>query len=132
MKGIPTIPGLLRNPPALEESITNLERRLGHTLPNEYKLFLREADGFSLGGGLLMYSAREIEERNSTWRMPVCLPDYVAIGETGGGDVLLVAFNDQAARLLIAGSGALFPDMLRELAPSLEVWLESGCEIPED
>jgi hypothetical protein len=129
---IPVIPDLRRNPPASEVAIADLELRLGHSLPPQYKLFLSQADGFSIGGGLLIYSTSEIAERNSTWGVPEHLPSFLAIGDTGGSELILVDHNDSSTRLYIVGPGALFPDMMRELAPSLETWLKKGCELPED
>ena len=128
---IPRLPGLESNPPASTADISDLEQRMGHQIPEEHRQFLLQADGFSLEGGILLYSTSEIEERNSTWRIPVYLPEYLAIGDTGGGDVILVKYNDDSAGLLICGAGAPFRDMLRKLAPSLEEWFASGCGLPE-
>ena len=64
--------------------------------------------------------------------MPVYAPGYLAIGDTGGGDVILVKHDDDDAGLFIVGMGSLNPDMMRELAPSLDLWLQNGVELPED
>jgi hypothetical protein len=127
---LPDIPGLRLNPPASEEALSALEKRLGFSLPTAYRRFLRVTDGFSLGGGLLMYSTEEIEERNATYEVQIYSPGYLSIGDTGGGEAILIRQDDDEARLQIVGMGVLTPDDMRMLAPSLWQWMESGFPIP--
>lgn len=132
MNKLPDVPGLDRNPPASVDAVSALEQRLGQPLPPDYRQFLLLANGASLGGGLLMYSTGEIEERNATWEVPVYAPGYLAIGDTGAGDVLLIRQSGGGSPLFIVGTGSMTPGMMRELAPSIEQWFHSGCEVPED
>jgi hypothetical protein len=129
---LPNHAGLKTYPPATEETLSDLERRLGYSLPVIYRRFLLQADGFSLDGGLLMYGTDIIEERNSTYEVAIYAPGYLAIGGTGGGEAIMIRQDDDNAALLIVDVGAMTPDMMRELAPGLEQWLEAGCELPED
>lgn len=129
---LPNNAGLETYPPATEETLSALERRLGYALPKIYRRFLLEADGFSLDGGLLMYGTDIIEERNSTFEVAIYAPGYLAIGDTGGSEAIVIRQDDDDAALLIVGLGAMTPNKMRKLAPGLEEWLEAGCELPED
>lgn len=132
MNDLPGVPGMDTYPPASETVVLDLEQRLGQPLPTEYRQFLRLTNGASLAGGLLLYNTGEIEERNATWQVAAYAPGYLAIGDTGGGEAILLQLNSGDSRLFIVGTGSMAPEMARELAPSLEQWLVGGCELPED
>jgi len=132
MNSLPEVSGLNYSPPAPADAVAALEQRLGQPLPSEYRQFLLLANGASLSGGLLLYSTGEIEERNSTWQVPVYAPDYLAIGDTGAGDAILIHQSSRNSTLFIVGTGSMTPNMMRELGPSIEHWLNGGCEVPED
>ena len=132
MNELPSIPGMDWNPPAPEDAIAALEQRLGQTLPTNYKQFLQLANGASLSGGLLLFSTDLIEERNKTWEVQLYAPGFLAICGTGAGEAILILRNGIDSRLFIVGTGSMTPDMMRELSPSIEQWLNNGCELPDD
>lgn len=124
---IPAIAGMQQNAAASEDELQALEGRLGRRLTQEHRQLLSLSDGFSIGGGLLLYSTAEIEERNTTWEVQVYAPGYIAIGDTGGGDVITIFESENPSRVFVVGAGTMDPADMREVAPSIEQWLNNGC-----
>ncbi|UZM98266.1 SMI1/KNR4 family protein [Lysinibacillus sp. MHQ-1] len=85
------------NPPASEHDILLIEQTMAIHLPQEYKNVLKEANGFALTNGVLIYGTEEIMERNETWEVSEYAKGYVAIGDDGGG---MVFFNGVRERSL--------------------------------
>ena len=56
-------------------------------LPNVHKDLLKYTNGFSIGGGLIIYGTDDIIERNETWEVTEYVNGYVAIGDDGSGNV---------------------------------------------
>jgi len=84
------VPDLIRNTSARDIEIQEVEDLMKTTLPDAYKELLRYTNGFSNGGGLIIYGTEEIVERNETWEIDEYASDYVAIGDDGGGNVFLM------------------------------------------
>ncbi|MBZ4224028.1 SMI1/KNR4 family protein [Bacillus wiedmannii] len=80
---------------ASDIEIQAVENRMNVTLPNVYKELLRCTNGFSIGGGLLIYGTEHIAERNEVWEVDEYARGYVSIGDDGGGNVI---FNGSASR----------------------------------
>ena len=124
------------NPPATDADIQAAEARLGVRFPAEYRELLRLADGAEADDrefdSLLLYGTEALDERNATWETFAYAPGFLAIGDTGGGDVLAISLSSEPAAVSIVDSGAMSPECMEELAPSLKAWLADGCRTRAD
>ncbi|UNK30959.1 hypothetical protein MNO09_00130 (plasmid) [Bacillus sp. N5-665] len=48
---------------------------------------MKYTNGFSIGGGLIIYGTDDIIERNETWEVTEYANGYVAIDDDGSGKV---------------------------------------------
>ena len=69
MINLSNIPDLIEKSAASDIEIQAVENRMNVTLPNVYKELLRCTNGFSIGGGLLIYGTEHIAERNEVWEV---------------------------------------------------------------
>jgi SMI1 / KNR4 family (SUKH-1) len=128
MINIPKVAGLIGRLPASEAELSSLESRSGGQLPPDYKDLLRQTNGFSVSGGLALYGCDEIEERNETWEVAKYCPGYVAVGDTGGGEVILLRKSDQSVH--IVGTGSMMPEDMREIGKTLNDWFAKSLPTP--
>ncbi|OYO59632.1 hypothetical protein CG709_18335 [Lachnotalea glycerini] len=70
--------------------INEYEINYGMRIPNLYKDFLKVNDGFSFDGGKILYSLNDLKEMNDNLQIHKYQPDYIAIGDDGGGLVFLM------------------------------------------
>ncbi len=101
MINLSNIPDLIEKSAASDIEIQAIENRMNVTLPNVYKELLRCTNGFSIGGGLLIYGTEHIAERNEVWEVDEYARGYVSIGDDGGGNVF---FNGSTCRGKRGGS----------------------------
>lgn len=83
-------------PPASDEEIDQIERRLGQTVPDDLRELLRQTDGVRADyGSGLVWSVREIVEENVRFRQDTgfagrwvagSLEDYLRRRAASGGD----------------------------------------------
>ena len=81
-------------PPASDEEIDQIERRLGQTVPDELRELLRRTDGVRADyGSGLVWSVREIVEENTRFRQDtdfaglyMAFDQLMFVGDNGGGD----------------------------------------------
>lgn len=126
-----TQPGLELKDPASPSQIVSLERNLGIPLPRSYQELLLASDGLErFDGGLVLYPAREIPERNATYEIPRRLPGWLLIGFDSGDEGYFLDTMSPEAPVYIVGFGALAPDEAYRLADSLEAWV--AASLPED
>lgn len=84
---------LIINTAASDIKIQEIESLMNGKLPNVYKDLLRYINGFSIGGGLVIYGTDDIVERNKTWEINEYASGYISIGDDGGGNIFLM-FQD--------------------------------------
>ncbi len=121
-RGIPDLLDL--GPPATAAQIDALAAALQLELPAEYAALLAEANGVS-ANLVQFYAAEDVPERNETYEVAEYAPGYIVVG----------AFHD--APLLLRGGptspvfegdwGAMTPDCMNVLGPSLTAWIARGC-----
>jgi hypothetical protein len=121
-KRIPEIMSI--EPPASAEQIERLASALGLQLPDEYRTLLAEANGVS-ANLVQIYPSENVPERNFTYEVSKCSPGYFVIGTVNDCPVLLRA--GRSSPVFENDWGAMSPDAMKELAPSLERWIGAGC-----
>jgi hypothetical protein len=88
-----------RRPPASEGAIQALCERCDFPLPEEYLTLLRYSNGgegkLSINPGWFwIYPAEEVIENNLGYQVAEFLPEYFAIGSSGGGEMLVLRKRD--------------------------------------
>ncbi|MBJ8030332.1 SMI1/KNR4 family protein [Bacillus cereus group sp. N21] len=121
------IPGLIKNNPANDIEIQELEDLMKMELPNAYKDLLRYTNGFSNGGGLTIYGTEDIVERNETWEVTEYASGYVSIGDDGSGNVFLMLQSADVKEMLIIGSGDMNPNHATVIILDFSEWVNTGC-----
>ena len=121
-KRIPEITSI--EPPASAKQIETLASALGLELPDEYWALLAEANGVS-ANLVRIYPAEDVPERNTTYEVAKYSPGYFVIGTVNDFPVLLRA--GKSSPVFESDWGAMSPEIMKELAPSLAAWIESGC-----
>lgn len=114
------------HPPASEHDILLIEQTMAIHLPQEYKNVLKEANGFALTNGVLIYGTEEIMERNKTWEVSEYAKGYVAIGDDGGGMVFLMALEKEACQVFVVDVGDMNPQHAILVSSQLNRWLQEG------
>lgn len=115
------------NKGANDAEVSALEAELETTFPSVYSDLLKESNGFSLNGGLLVYSTEEVAERNETLEVQEYAPGYLAIGDDSGGQSIMLSLT--SCDLFLVDQGSMDPDDMIKLAESLPDWVSSGCKI---
>lgn len=98
-------------------------------LPHTYKNLLKYTNGFSIGGGLLIYGTDDIVERNTTWEVNKYANGYIAIGDDGGGNVFLMLQRIEETAVLIVNGGVMNPNYATVISSDFNDWINSGCFI---
>ena len=111
-------------PPASREQLDGLAQALGLQLPAEYRALLAEANGVS-ANLVEIYSAETVPERNATYEVATYSPGYILIGTLNDSPVLLRA--GEVSAVYENDWGAMSPQTMKELAPSLAQWIANGC-----
>ncbi|MEH7014589.1 SMI1/KNR4 family protein [Neobacillus niacini] len=124
--------GLILMSPASERDISSVENKMNVILPNSYKDLLRETNGLSVDGGILIYGTQDIIERNETWETQVYAQGYIAIGDDGGGRVFLMHQGDKEEKVLIVDSGDMTPEHSDLVTSDFTQWAKSGFLIISD
>jgi len=94
---------LIKNVPASENEIGSLEDKMTIRLPIAYRNLLKNTNGFSIGGGVLIYGTEDLIERNETWEVNEYAKGNVAIGDDGGGNVFLMGLNVEESKIIRRG-----------------------------
>lgn len=83
MINLSKVSNLIKNTAAIDIEIQEIENIFPKLLPNVYKVLLRYTNGFSIGGGLVIYGTEDIVERNETWEVDEYASGFIAIGDDG-------------------------------------------------
>ncbi|MBR3206474.1 MAG: SMI1/KNR4 family protein, partial [Bacillus sp. (in: Bacteria)] len=95
----------------------------------DYKELLKHTNGCSIGGEVLLYGTEDIAERNATWEVQQYASGYVAIGDDGGGRVLLMRQAEEEKKVWIVDAGVMDPQHAELVAEDLLSWVNEGCFI---
>ena len=93
----------------------------------EYAGFLAaHPDSAPTGDFVLLYGQSDLTERNETLEVQTYLPDWVAIGDDGGGTALLMRL-DGSPSVFRCGQGAIGSVAPELIADSFSIWLAANC-----
>ncbi|MGX9290928.1 SMI1/KNR4 family protein [Bacillus sp. A015] len=129
MINLPQIPNLLIHQPASDIHIKEAESQLNLVLPHAYKALLKQTNGLSIGGELLLYGTEDIVERNETWEAHHYASGYVAIGDDGGGQVFLMRLAEEEKTVWIVDAGVMDPQHAELMTENFLKWVSEGCII---
>lgn len=113
--------------PASDKHIKEAESQLNMLLPHTLKTLLRQTNGCSIGGDVLLYGTEDIAERNATWEIHQYASGYVAIGDDGGGQVFLMRLVDDEKKVWIVDAGVMAPQHAELVTEDLLEWVSGGC-----
>ncbi|MFE5470557.1 SMI1/KNR4 family protein [Bacillus safensis] len=129
MLNLPEIPHLHVNKPASDIHIKEAESQLNMVLPRAYKALLKQTNGCSIGGEVLLYGTEDMVERNKTWEVQQYASSYVAIGDDGGGQVFLMRLAEEEKKVWIVDAGVMDPQHAELMAENFLKWVSEGCII---
>ncbi|MFX0109335.1 SMI1/KNR4 family protein [Bacillus pumilus] len=129
MVDVSQIPGLIINKPETDINIKEAESQLNMVLPDAYKNLLKQTNGCSVGGDVLLYGTEDIVERNATWEVHHYANGYVAIGDDGGGQVFLMRLAEDEKKVWIVDAGVMDPQHAELMTENLLEWVSGGCII---
>lgn len=127
MINLSKVSDLAKNTAASDIEIQEVENLLKLELPNVYKDLLRYTNGFSIGGGLVIYGTENLVERNETWEVDEYASGFVAIGDDGGGNVFLMFQDADEKEVLVIDSGDMNPSHSNLVTSDFNKWVNSGC-----
>ncbi|WOI41054.1 SMI1/KNR4 family protein [Bacillus altitudinis] len=127
MIDVTQIPGLIINKPETDINIKEAESQLNMLLPHAYKTLLKQTNGCSVEGDVLLYGTEDIVERNKTWEVHHYASGYVAIGDDGGGRVFLMRQAEEEKKVWIVDVGVMDPQHAELVAEDLLSWVSHGC-----
>lgn len=127
MINLSKVSDLAKNTAASDIEIQGVENLLKLELPNVYKDLLRYTNGFSIGGGLVIYGTENLVERNETWEVDEYASGFVAIGDDGGGNVFLMFQDADEKEVLVIDSGDMNPSHSNLVTSDFNKWVNSGC-----
>lgn len=114
-------------PPVTDEELHVAQSQLAVQFPNDYAELLRASNGISLNSGGIIYSSGQLVERNMTYEVFQYAPGMLAIGDDGGGKLILISLKlstSSAVYFVDSGAlGAVIPSMANS---SLETWANVG------
>ncbi|MEK3972827.1 SMI1/KNR4 family protein [Bacillus sp. FSL M7-0558] len=129
MVDLSQIPGLIINNPETDINIKKAESQLNMVLPDAYKNLLKQTNGCSIGGDVLLYGTEDITERNATWEVQRYAGGYIAIGDDGGGRVFLMRQAEEEKKVWIVDAGVMDPQHAELVTENLLEWVSRGCII---
>ncbi|KIL19951.1 SMI1/KNR4 family protein [Bacillus sp. FSL K6-3312] len=115
--------------PASDKHIKEAESQLNMVLPDAYKTLLKQTNGCSIGGDVLLYGTGDIVERNATWEVHHYAYGFVAIGDDGGGQVFLMRLAEDEKKVWIVDAGIMDPQHAEMMTENLMKWVSDGCII---
>lgn len=115
--------------PCADTKIAEIELKLFKKFPKQYVMFLNQSDGFE-SDIVRLYSISEIEERNVTYEVDKYCPDFINIGDDGGGSAIMLKnsfFLDN--KVYLVGHGVMTPAFMEVIGDDFCSWLADGCPL---
>lgn len=66
-----------------DQEINDFQEKSGLKISKHYQNFLKQNNGYSFKGGVILYSLDELEEMNESLQVQMYQPDYMTIGDDG-------------------------------------------------
>ena len=107
------------NDPATSQAIKMLPPEWNSLYPS-YLQFLELSNGL-FGDEITLLEAEEIQQRNIDYEVEEYLPNFLMIGDNGGGVAILMDNKNQ--NIFAVGMGVMSEDSLEKISSSLEDFL---------
>ena len=107
------------NNPATSQAIKMLPPEW-HSLYPSYLQFLELSNGL-FGDEITLLEAEDIQQRNIDYEVKEYLPNFLMIGDNGGGVAILMDNKNQ--NIFAVGMGVMSEDSLEKISSSLEDFL---------
>ena len=107
------------NDPATSQAIKMLPPEW-HSLYPSYLQFLELSNGL-FGDEITLLEAEDIQQRNIDYEVKEYLPNFLMIGDNGGGVAILMDNKNQ--NIFAVGMGVMSEDSLEKISSSLEDFL---------
>lgn len=117
-----------------KNEIAYIEKEMNWTLPKFYKDILQYSDGLELDDGdINLFGSDYIREANiDTYSIDKFMPGYLVIGDTGGGNVLIVEQKEDKNRIYVYESGTLCINESYMEVENIEKWFLDKCPIEKN
>ncbi|MDO5680640.1 MAG: SMI1/KNR4 family protein [Pelistega sp.] len=103
------------NSPASKEAIALERAKI--KIPQAYIEFLNLSNGLNTDGNLSLLEVEDLSSRNNDYELGEYLPDYIMIGDDGGGNAILM---DMAGQIFENDMGSLDMVSMRFSCKSIE------------
>lgn len=113
------------------EEIAEIEKWLGLRLPAKYAQFLLEHSERNFGDRVLLYSAGDLVERNSTFETKVYCPGHLAIGDDSGGRAFIIPVEKWTGSVFVVDHGDMTEDGFALVATNFHDWIKNDCVLPD-
>lgn len=120
------------NDPATPHEIAQARTAVGRQFPPEYEDLLTHSNGLLANDEVNLYAIEEIAERNATYEVGKYLPDWLMIGDDGGGSGIFLDLTKTPASVYRSDMGVFIETEATALAPSLGDWVASGFPMKYD
>ena len=107
------------NDPATSQAIKMLPLKW-HSSYSSYVQFLELSNGL-FGDEITLLEAEDIQQRNIDYEVQEYLPNFLMIGDNGGGIAILMDNKEQ--NIFAVGMGVMNEDSLEKISSSLEEFL---------
>lgn len=102
-------------------------------LPDVFLKLLLEDDYVKKYINKGLYDIDEILERNETWEVRKYAPGYIAIGDDGGGNVLLMKEEKSAYKVVMVDGGYMNPlDNPKIITNDFDKWISEGANVDDE
>jgi hypothetical protein len=112
-------------------SIKQVETELGEDIHQDLLAFWNSYGEISFDQ-CLIYDFDHIKERNETYQILIYAPDYIMIGDDGGGQGLFIKRDDKTLNLYYLDTGAVGSVAMNSLNINFFEWLQESAEIQEE
>lgn len=109
--------------------ISDFESRYKMVIPTPYKEFLQNENGISFNGGAILYSLDELKQMNDNFDIQEYQPNYLAIGDDGGGLVFLMRQEPDAKEVICVDMSDYDIESPFYRIENFTDWYKDGCKI---
>ena len=98
-------------------------------IPTPYKEFLQNENRISFNGGAILYSIDELKQMNDDLQIQEYQPNYLAIGDDGGGLVFLMRQDPDAKEVICVDISDYDTESPFYRIENFTDWYKDGCKI---
>ena len=111
------------------KQISDFESRYKMVIPVSYKEFLQNENGINFNGGTILYSLDELKQMNDNLQIQEYQPNYLAIGDDGGGLVFLMRQDPDAKEVICVDISDYDTESPFYRIENFTDWYKDGCKI---